>query len=127
MVFVMTEEKEKAYYLDKIREKTEGFTWMPLPSPEWALAPDWAGFYDDISCPEQFNERFIESRVAIGGMASALKLFSFIGETELLFKKIPFSLLLNLASRLSLVKVLASSKLNSRGKLEGKVHSNDSA
>ena len=74
----MAEDSEKAYYREKIREKTDGTAWMPLPGPEWALAPDWSVFYDDISNPDQFNERFIESRVAIGGMASALKLFSFM-------------------------------------------------
>jgi len=70
--------KDKAYYQDKIWEKTDDMAWMPLPGPEWALTPDWAVFYDDLSNREQFNERFIESRVAIGGMASALKLFSFM-------------------------------------------------
>ncbi len=74
----MTEEKVKSYYENKIREKTEGTAWMSLPSPDWALTPDWSVFYDDISSQEQFNERFIESRVAIGGMASALKLFAFM-------------------------------------------------
>ena len=73
----MTKDKGKAYYQDKIREKTDDMAWMPLPGLDWALAPDWAVFYDDISNREQFNERFIESRVAIGGMASALKLFAF--------------------------------------------------
>lgn len=78
MVLVMKEEKGKTYYQRKIRQKTEGTAWMSLPDPEWSLTPDWAVFYDDISNHEQFNERFIESRVAIGGMASALKLFAFM-------------------------------------------------
>lgn len=73
----MTEEKGKKYYQRKIRKKTEGIAWMPLPELDWALTPDWAVFFDDISNQEQFNERFIESRVAIGGMASALKFFAF--------------------------------------------------
>ena len=62
-------------HLEKLRNDKR---WMGLPGVDRASTPDETVFFDDLSDVEQFNDRFIESRVAEGGKTSLAKLFTSI-------------------------------------------------
>lgn len=59
-------------HLEKLRNDKR---WMELPGIEQASTPDETVFFDDLSDVDQFNERFIESRVRQGALVSMTKLF----------------------------------------------------
>ena len=59
-------------HLEKLRNDKR---WMELPGVDRASTPDETVFFDDLSDADQFNERFIESRVRQGASVSMTKLF----------------------------------------------------
>ena len=50
--------------------------WQQLPDIRVAMWPDHVSFVDDLSDTDQFNDRFLESRLIVGKAAFVLYLFS---------------------------------------------------